>query len=782
MPRRSRSRFPCRSSRRARRRPLARGRAAGRPSRRGGGLAAETLEPRRLLAAGAITATIANQVLTIVGDDQSSSLSVQVTDSSVVLTPAADTAINGQAAGLAVTLPGVARGLKADLKGGDDFLTCAPSAALALPAGITVQLGSGNNTLVFSTPDQKLVLGPLAISAGAGDDEVTIAGQAGSTVAGPLALKLGDGSGGVTLANLIVTGPLVSVDGGIGGDLVNVTGLSGTAGLAVKAGPGKADVRIASTTLAAVTVAAEEPTVSAETSTLASVAVTGQFDTRLELGKANVSGAVTAAATGSGGDVDLLLRGFAVGGDMKASTAGMAADVRVTLDAVGGAASAAGNLLARAAGPNSSVVLTLNSAVDFPSAKTVALQASGVGGSVRAVLAGRLQAKAAALSLAAGAAGGTVSVVNDAGFRVAGASFTAGGDVSVAGSDAGTSSVLCQNDLALKSATGTVRLAVPAALDVRHATLDGRNAEFSFGGAAPDTDEVRGALAVRAAQRASVSLAPGALFKVVGGLTCTAGLDAALAAATPSSALEVGGGCTLRGTNVDTTIGAKGQFAGGLAVTASRRSVTTLSSAKLGFAQPVTITGGVGDDLFQAGPGAQFGKGLALKLGEGRNSLTMTGSTEQARRPTVGGGLSILSGSGADEVTLTDLLVAGTTSLATGGGADRVSLGGASTFAGNVTLATGGGGDTLAIGTRAGSSAPVTFQGALAADLGAENDLLRLGVALAAGGEANSRVEFTKTGSKILGGPGVNRFDKAGGQYAGLPDGSLVGFTTPATS
>ena len=118
-----------------------------RVSRRHARLATERLERRHLLAASALTATVAGDVLTLVGDDLDSTLTIRVETSAVVLTPASDTRINGGDPGVAVTLQGVVRSLKADLKGGNDSLTCDASAPLSLPGGATVQLGSGNNQL-----------------------------------------------------------------------------------------------------------------------------------------------------------------------------------------------------------------------------------------------------------------------------------------------------------------------------------------------------------------------------------------------------------------------------------------------------------------------------------------------------------------------------------------------------------------------------------------------------------------------------------------------------------
>lgn len=752
-----------------------------RATRRRSRLATERLEHRHLLAASAVTATVAGDVLTLVGDDLDSTLTIRIDSSAVVLTPDSDTRINGGDPGVAVTLQGVVRSLKADLKGGDDTLLSDASAPFSLPGGVTVQLGSGNNQIRLATPGEKIMLGPVSIAAGIGSNEIDIASQPGGTVTGAMSISLGDGANRVSLQNVAVTGPRISLTSGDGGDAVSVSGLSGSAALAIVAGLGSATVSVTDSTLGALSVSAEQPTVSMTGSTLAGVQVTGQFDTTLTLARSKVSGGVSTSATATGGDVTVLMQSYSLGGDLSATTKGSGSAVRVTLDAAGGAATSTGGLVARATGQDSSVTLTANSAVTFATAKTLALQAPGSGGRVEAVLNGALQAKSAAFSCLAEGVGGTVAVRNAAGFTVASATFSAWGDATVSGDDATTSTIACTNDMRVKSGRGTARVGVPAALDVRNLTLEGRDASFSFGGSARGTDEVRGSLVVRGQRQADVAVSPGGRLEVLGSLTCKAGLDATLRSESVTSVLDVRGACAVQGTNVETTIGSTGQIGGAFTATGSRRTVTTLVSDDFTFAQQATVTGGTGDDAFQSDSGVQFRNALTLRLGNGQNRIAITGDPDPAQSPTVANALTIVTGTGADQILLVDTMLAGTTSCSTGGGADEFNATKACTFGGNVTLSMDAGYDKLYLGVSDDESAPVTFQGTLTANLGAENDLLRLGVALASGGDANARVDFVKTGSTIQGGPGVNRFEPSQGQYSGLPDGSIIGFAAEAT-
>jgi hypothetical protein len=181
-----------------------------------------------MLAVSAVTATVAGDVLTLVGDDLDSSISLRVDSSAVVVTPGSDTRINGGDPGVAVTLQGVVRSLRADLKGGDDSLAADTAVPFSLPGGVTVQLGSGNNQMQFATPGQKIMLGPVSIAAGIGSNEIQIASQAGGTVTGAMTIKLGDGANRVSLENVAVTGPRIALSTGDGRDQVVISGLSGT--------------------------------------------------------------------------------------------------------------------------------------------------------------------------------------------------------------------------------------------------------------------------------------------------------------------------------------------------------------------------------------------------------------------------------------------------------------------------------------------------------------------------------------------------------------------------
>src|SRR5690348_11034436 len=92
------------------------------------------LEGRLVPAASVVTATpSATGLLTIIGDDQANSVIIKVSGGDTVLTPDANTDINGAGAGTAVTLTGFTpESLKVDLNGGGDVLTIDGGTAFVL--------------------------------------------------------------------------------------------------------------------------------------------------------------------------------------------------------------------------------------------------------------------------------------------------------------------------------------------------------------------------------------------------------------------------------------------------------------------------------------------------------------------------------------------------------------------------------------------------------------------------------------------------------------------------
>ena len=735
---------------------------------------AERLERRDLLAEGAISATIVDGVLTLVGDDQRSLVTLKISAGAVTLTPSLDTSINGTPAGQAVTLSGSVEGLKADLKGGDDWLVSDDSVPLSLPKGVTVSLGSGDNVLELTSDVAPLVLGSVSVTAGIGFDRVEISGPAGGTASGALVMSLGDGGSTVALREITLGGSQVAVTTGVGNDSLEIVGLAGTAAVKVAAGLGRDDVTITGTTLGGMSLSAQQPDVVITSSTLAGVKVAGVFTTALAVEDSTITGGVSASSTATGGDVELTLDGFDVAGDVSATSKGAGSDVRLTLAGSDGLSiSRAGNLLARAGGLNSTVTFTVatRSVVTFAEATSVVLQATASGGRVNATLHGRFEAAKAALTCSAAGQAGTVAVTNDGSLSAASATFAAWGDAVLTGGGGMTTT----NDLRISSLRGSGRFTAGSALDARNVSVTaGRDAAFAFTGTAPNTDDVRGSLLVRGSRGADVLVGPGGLFKVLGSLTCQGGVVASLVSRNDSQ-VDVGGSCAVKGTIVTTALdGAGSRIGGEFTAAAAMIGTHSFTATSCIFAAKAAVSGGDGDDLFTVGPGVRFQDSLSVRLGNGDNGIDMEGGSGT----TVAGSLSVTTGSGTDLITLVGIVVAGGSSFATGNGADDIA-GNACTFVGNVTMSFGGGFDRLLLATEAGASRPVSFQGTLVADMGSEDDILLLGRSGDPfGGDANTRVVFDPDvlGSRINGGTGVNTFDRLFSNFTGLPPTAIVNF------
>jgi hypothetical protein len=177
----------------------------------------------------------------------------------------------------------------------------------------------------------------------------------------------------------------------------------------------------------------------------------------------------------------------------------------------------------------------------------------------------------------------------------------------------------------------------------------------------------------------------------------------------------------------------------------------------------VKVAGATGDpDWFLVWDSLTVAKDLSVNLGGGANAIefgTDDGTT------TIGGKLTLIGGSGSDEITLNAITVQGATAITTGAAADTLTIYG-STFVGTVSVDLGGGADILAIADVPTATAPVTFNSAATVKMGIGNDALRLGLALANGGNANTNVLFGPTGSlNVDGGANLNTFDDEAGQF-----------------
>ena len=176
------------------------------------------------------------------------------------------------------------------------------------------------------------------------------------------------------------------------------------------------------------------------------------------------------------------------------------------------------------------------------------------------------------------------------------------------------------------------------------------------------------------------------------------------------------------------------------------------------------VLGGTADpDWFLVRDDLTVGKDLSVNLGGGVNDFEFglaAGAT------TVGGNFTVTGGNASDELILHRVTVAGTTTLNTNAAADTIVIGNGTTFNGQVSINTGGGADVLRIADQPGAAAPVTFNAPATVQMGIGNDDLRLGLALLAGGDLNSRVAFGPAGSlRVDGGANLNTFDDEAGQF-----------------
>jgi hypothetical protein len=201
----------------------------------------------------------------------------------------------------------------------------------------------------------------------------------------------------------------------------------------------------------------------------------------------------------------------------------------------------------------------------------------------------------------------------------------------------------------------------------------------------------------------------------------------------------------------------------------------------IGVVRAVQANMNGGDDRLRIDPTASFliPGPLSVNLGPGNNflglqtagriSLGSLGAFTDVGNDTiaVAGGVAtgsfiagtalIGTGSGADAVVFRRITVAGAVSVVTGLGADMLTILDASTFLSTFSAALGPGFDIFRVAQATGTSGPVSFQGTVGVHAGLGNDLLLLGRAATAGGDVNSRVVFN--GGTIDGGGGFNDFD-----------------------
>lgn len=332
-------------------------------------------------------------------------------------------------------------------------------------------------------------------------------------------------------------------------------------------------------------------------------------------------------------------------------------------------------------------------------------------------------------------------------------------DVVLSGTDLGTVALTGLGDVNLVVTDGASR------------ALSVAGGPFGFVDAAFDGDsEVQGALAVRGYQPR---------LNVLGGSLTVAGDVAvtgpAAAVFTNQATASLARSLAVRSSAGDAVVQAAGtSLTVGTNLTVAGVNSTDTSFTSTGPSQikgTASIRGGPAPDTFTANANFRVGKSLSFTLGAGPDAVSLIGSGGTA---TVGGALTMDTGSGIDAVYLERVGVTGSTLIRTGAGADAVVIQSDSKFTGPVTIDLGTGDDSLTAATLGGSPGPVTFSAKAVVRLGGGNDSLTLGVA----GAANSKVVFGVAGTLIDGGPGLNLYDDEAGQVDGTSM-TMVGLTDP---
>jgi hypothetical protein len=297
-----------------------------------------------------------------------------------------------------------------------------------------------------------------------------------------------------------------------------------------------------------------------------------------------------------------------------------------------------------------------------------------------------------------------------------------------------------------------------AELDARNLTVSSSDLEANFvqtRGAAVNRSQLNltGALAVRSPSQAAVEITDG---------TAT-----------------VGGNLTVAGGGVSASMVASGKslsVGGNLTVTAPGGSDTGIDLQATEVRGNLTMTGGAGDDRFSADPATRFDRDVTLSLGGGLNVALLQG--------TVGRNLTITTGAGTDLIDLVRLQVAGATRIVTGGGADSLSINDGVIFSGTFFTDLGAGDDSIIVAAGTAATSPVTFQKTATIRAGAGNDSLTLGVAVDSGGSPDTAAVF-QAGGTVDGGTGLNLFDgltpdQSPSQFTGLSADNFLHWTDPS--
>ncbi len=769
-----------------------------------------TLNPleARDVPAGAVTAVFAGGVLTLTGDAAANNVVLTQTGATIQLS-GADTTFAGGASFTGVSA------VRAALGRGNDAFAISATADFKLSGALSVNLGNGDNDFTLATAG-KIDLGGVAVTGGTGSDTVIVSGGAGlgSRVGGVAAFNYNGGESATTFADIAF--------GGAGGVAVSATGAGNASSLSATA------VTVANTLTAAFGTSFGRVTLDGGSFgdlTVSGLTATTQLDGVTVAGDVSVT-AVNGpqfTATDTAIDGKLTLAGSAATGAVTGNWSG---------DNSVGEIVARGRTVSVFTGLDPADSLTVAGDVVLRATATAALRVSdgtfaADNVSVTGATAATVDADGAAVTLGGdllvasqrlsslSQTAGTVGVRNMKLTAFVGTAhmsvtdlatgFAATGKLQVAGAAGATADVtvgtLDARDFTVRAYSGPAALTLgkgAGALTARNVTVASAlsDATLTAGGASV---ALTGNTVVRGGRTADVNVSAGSFAGR--GLTVTSAGRASAEAAGTATGVTLTGDALVAGAAKSTltlragpfagqnltvssagglaTVNARNQsvtLAGGLTVASPFAAAVTLNTTALSeVGGDVRVTGGGGQDEVTASSKFRADRDVVLNLmgGDDTVSLGDTAGPTAMRPLAVGGSLSVLTGDGDDTVTLLGVTVAGASNFLTGNGADLLSIDAAAAFTGEVTANLGAGNDFLDIAQNTGSTAGVTFTAMATFLLGAGNDRLRLGLAVAVDGDANSKVTVGTVGSVIDGGAGADMFSAANGQFSGV---TPVGF------
>ena len=650
--------------------------------------------------------------------------------------------------------------------GGADFLLDAQN--------VTATLGDGGNLLTlgsFSTTPANFasaVLGTLSVTGGKGNDDIVSA----DNTHGNFTATLGAGDNSLILvstptAKIGLMGGNLSYTGLGGADNIDLENAQVDGALTVNVGTAGADsngiVAAGATLHGAVTYtagAAGNNDVDFSSATLSKTltVTTGAGNDTLDLSGANIAGNVT-VNPGSGSN------DFWSGPNS-------------------GNANIQGAITYTGSGDN---------ALDFTSAtlgKTLTVKTGA--GTDTVTLDGAQVAGATALNLGGGTNIISVGQSNGASANIQGAfSYTA------------TGGATDMNDVQFASAVlgGTLTVSTgssPDTVDLSEAHISGK-VTLALGGGGNELDDsttsigptIGGAFTYTATSAAgdsnTIDLASPKFSSTVSVTTGASDDTITLgdASITGATTLSLGAGIN------DFESGAAATFGGALAYTAtgSANDTNMVNLASATLSKTLAVTTGAGDDTVDLS-GVQATGNATLTLGAGNNTFQAVGSTAAKFEGNVGftangngantvtlgdpagpnniirGGLTIKSGGGGlSTIDLLNMSCMHSVAINTGAGGSKVDLEG-SDFChidGTFSLTGGAGVDTLKVAQTVGFAQSTTFYGGVNISLGANNDILNIGLRDAAltpagTGDANTHATFMSSITQPVfdGGSGTN--------------------------